>query len=447
MIGHKNKNMFCRVDDLRNEASVEHFFVNRLLKALGYTDANLCLKASLDELSFNKGRKREMYRPDYAVKVKSTIRWIIEAKAAGENLAGHTGQCEGYCLALNKRFKTGHNPVQFYMLTNGIETRVYRWDSDTPILVLRFDDFREKNSSFQRLVELLGAERLLANKENTSHSEMMRLERHDVDSINAAFAWCHQFIYRKDNLQQSAAFMEFVKLIFLKLLSDRELRDHYPPADGQPVVAPLQEVRFSKRWIEMMEREHANPLDAIQFQQLLERLEADISKRKKKRIFERGDRLRLSPETIKGVVERLQSIDLYAVDADLSGRLFETFLNATMRGKDLGQFFTPRSVVKMALELANIQVFPEPETVIDGCCGTGGFLIDALVWMWNRVEDNSALTPAQKSRLRESIATDCIYGIDIASVSIMPMRSTKSSDLAHQTALRLRTRRMSCGVS
>jgi len=44
-------------------------------------------------------------------------------------------------------------------------------------------------------------------------------------------------------------------------------------------------------------------------------------------------------------VRRLEHTFLFGIDVDLNGRLFETFLSATMRGKDLGQFFTPRSIV------------------------------------------------------------------------------------------------------
>ena len=41
----KSENIFCRAANLTNEASVENFFVDRLLAALGYKDANICLKA------------------------------------------------------------------------------------------------------------------------------------------------------------------------------------------------------------------------------------------------------------------------------------------------------------------------------------------------------------------------------------------------------------------
>jgi len=36
-----------------------------------------------------------------------------------------------------------------------------------------------------------------------------------------------------------------------------------------------------------------------------------------------------SDETIKAIAERLQGTGLFGIDADLNGRLFETFLNST----------------------------------------------------------------------------------------------------------------------
>ena len=48
---------------------------------------------------------------------------------------------------------------------------------------------------------------------------------------------------------------------------------------------------------------------------------------------------------------------------NLNGRLFETLLNTTMRGKDLGQYFTPRSVVKLGVKLARLRADRENSTV------------------------------------------------------------------------------------
>ncbi len=52
----------------------------------------------------------------------------------------------------------------------------------------------------------------------------------------------------------------------------------------------------------------------------------------------------------------LEDVDLHSIDTDLNGRMFETFLNSTLRGKALGQYFTPRSAVKLAVNLARLEV-------------------------------------------------------------------------------------------
>lgn len=57
----------CREEDLSNEASVEQFFVDRLLKRLGWSDSQIKTKESISALNVNLGRKKIPYKPDYAL--------------------------------------------------------------------------------------------------------------------------------------------------------------------------------------------------------------------------------------------------------------------------------------------------------------------------------------------------------------------------------------------
>ena len=77
-------------------------------------------------------------------------------------------------------------------------------------------------------------------------SEMLEMVRPSLSEVNATFIWCHQYSYKKDNISQSDAFSEFVKIISLKLLSDRRIRDAYPEIleqDGFEVM--VDDVQFS----------------------------------------------------------------------------------------------------------------------------------------------------------------------------------------------------------
>jgi len=207
-----------------------------------------------------------------------------------------------------------------------------------------------------------------------------------------------------------------VKLTFLKLLDDRELhRSHTIDATSDSITVPIADVRFSRRWIEGREKDHPSRLDALQFQVLLQGLEAEIQTGRRKRIFDENDHIRLSAETIKGVVQRLEHTGLFRINVDWNGRLFETFLNATMRGKDLGQYFTPRSVVRLAVRLARLRADrAHIDTVVDACCGTGGFMIDALLELWSHIDMNPSLSDFEKKQLKDETANVRICGIDIA---------------------------------
>ena len=115
------------------------------------------------------------------------------------------------------------------------------------------------------------------------------------------------------------------------------------------------------------------------FKRLREELEHEIRIGRKKRIFEPNEEIRLKATTVKEVVRHLEHHDLYGIDEDLNGRLFETFLSSTMRGPELGQFFTPRSIVEFMSDLVDLQVSLQHVDLIgDLCCGTGGFLIEAM---------------------------------------------------------------------
>jgi len=407
---------FGALADLSNESSVEQFFVNRLLADLGYTDRQIKPKASLAELKVSKGRKSEKWRPDYALTVGGKVRWICEAKAVEENLDNWVGQSQSYCLALNSEQDDNH--VEFFMLTNGVTTRVYRWDNATPLVEAAFGDFLDDNQAYASIQSIL-APSAFSVRSRPASAEPGRhiLRKHSVSDLNADFAWAHRLIYKRDNLSYNAAFMEFVKVIFLKLHSDREAHTDSDliEVDENSISVPVEAVKFSTAWIRSREADTPNPLDTILFQDLLSKFEVAIAKKTKKRIFPKGEHLLLSPETLKVLVDRLESVDLISIDADLNGRMFETFLNSTLRGKALGQYFTPRSIVKLATGLAQLRADDQHvDRVIDACSGTGGFLIESLADMWGKLDANASLTNKRREELRIQVAERSLIGIDVA---------------------------------
>lgn len=419
----KKNNDFCSLDELNNEADVEAYFTLPLLtKGLGYTNKQIRNKAGLEELKVSVGRKKVNYRPDYAAIPGKDVCWVCDAKHPSEDLDKWIGQCSSYCLELNSRYPSGQNPVEYFILTNGVTTRLYKWDSDDPVLELKFTDFVSSNKKYQRFQNLLLVSNFKKIAKKPTTTTALIIKKKTPNDLNADFAWCHDKIHKKDALSYTAAFMEFVKLIFLKLLSDKALHNKYPEfgkggKDSLRIEHPDKEVPFSLARILSSEAMGVENPIGLQFENLRTELEGQIKRRRKKRIFSENEPLRLSTQLIKDIVKRLEGTDLYGLDADLNGRLFETFLNATLRGKALGQYFTPRSVVKLLVGLADLQVkskLDDCDIVIDACCGSGGFLIEALADMWRKVDGIKSLNTSNKELLRDNIATNCLYGIDSA---------------------------------
>jgi len=412
-----SSNKFCRSEDLSNEASVEAFFVLRLLADLGYEDREVKTKTAIAELEVSKGRKKEPYKPDYVLVCTNKPRWIIDAKSPGEAVDDYAYQGASYSLLINQKHED--SPVRYFMLTNGFLTRVYRWDREQPILSLQFADFIDENTKYRSLRELLGAETVRSGWASGGSPgapvATHRIARPGMEEVKRTFYRCHRIIWKAEKVSPQAAFLRFAKILFVKLWEDRKLRDNpvYLAAIGRGDPLPADAVRFSTRWIEQQKADEENPVDRILFRQLVEALEAEIQARRRKRIFDASARLEVSPGTVKRVVEALEHQYLFGIDEDLNGRMFEAFLVATMRGQELGQYFTPRSIVKLMARLGSpVANRNKVERVLDGCCGTGGFLIEALTEMRRQVYENGALTLSERSKLLNEIANEAIFGID-----------------------------------
>ncbi len=93
-----------------------------------------------------------------------------------------------------------------------------------------------------------------------------------------------------------------------------------------------------------------------------------------------GNREMLTDEILKDLMEGLSDVSLgnKAVSTDVLGDAYEyligKFADVTKR-KKAGEFYTPRSVVRMMVELLDPKA---GETIYDPACGTGGMLLGAI---------------------------------------------------------------------
>lgn len=120
------------------------------------------------------------------------------------------------------------------------------------------------------------------------------------------------------------------------------------------------------------------------------------------------------------IVGELQKYSLLNTNIDFKGKAYEEIVGSNLRG-DRGEFFTPRNVMHMAVDMINPQ---KGERVLDSSCGTGGFVVTAMnaviAKLTKSLEDEYGTKEEWSNDVRQAyneqistIAKENFFGFDI----------------------------------
>ena len=220
------------------------------------------------------------------------------------------------------------------------------------------------------------------------------------DNLLMVFKTCHNHIYATDGLSKDGAFFEVLKLIFCKTL------------DEQNVGTPLEFYATSK--------ERSNPDGQLTVKNRISKIFKTVKERFPQ-IFAATDEIELEPRSLAWIVSELQPYSLLETHVDVKGKAYEELVGANLRG-DRGQFFTPRNIMHMAVEMINPKM---DERICDTSCGTGGFLVMAMNHVTEQLKIEvekdldkpvSEWTDHERNTVRDrikEIASSNFYGFDI----------------------------------
>lgn len=130
----------------------------------------------------------------------------------------------------------------------------------------------------------------------------------------------------------------------------------------------------------------------------------------------KGERLEYDEEWIAYIVSELQGIALMheETNTDALGDAYEILLPSTLKGES-GQFFTPREIVRFAMDIINPS-YKDNELVLDTACGSGGFLSIAIEKLRKQIEElykNRNFSKDKLNLMLKDYADKYIYGCDI----------------------------------
>lgn len=134
-------------------------------------------------------------------------------------------------------------------------------------------------------------------------------------------------------------------------------------------------------------------------------------KRKYREVIDASDEITLDANSIVYIVGELQNYCLTEADRDVIADAFETFIDHALKGGQ-GQFFTPRNVIKMMIDILDPT---EDDFIIDPSCGSGGFLVETLRYIWGKLDKQGKVLHWTDRELQEEkmeVALNKICGID-----------------------------------
>lgn len=129
-----------------------------------------------------------------------------------------------------------------------------------------------------------------------------------------------------------------------------------------------------------------------------------------------GEALEYDDDSIGYIISELQGIAFLhpETNTDALGDAYEVFLPSTLKGES-GQFFTPREVVRFAINFINPR-YDYNEKIFDPACGSGGFLSIAIEHLRKQIyslyEDRGFSKDRLEGMLKE-YAGKYIFGTDI----------------------------------
>lgn len=338
---------------LKPEEEVRQKFICRLVNHYGFELKQMAQEIQVSNSQRGQGRAMAdivIWRNEKDKLEDSSPIIVVECKA--EHI---TVREEDYFQGYNYASWAG---ADFFVTTNIKETRIFRV---------------VKGKIPKKLEEVVNIpDAKIINDSKKVEALLKQTKAFTRDEFSKLLFKCHNIIRNNDKLSPEAAFDEISKILFIKI--------RYERSNNEGQIFSKQRFIENRKKQEELNKEMGIK-DAIPFyQQLFNRTKDDF---KDDDLFEENEVLKIRENSFEDIVKELEIYNLSTTSDDVKGIAFEQFLGRTFRG-ELGQFFTPRTVVDFMVDILDPQ---ENEIICDPCCGSGGFLIKAFEFVRSKIEN------------------------------------------------------------
>ena len=327
-----------------------------------------------NEIYKDYNKNRLLYEILYKFRTDEPIA-VIEAKRKGQSLED----------ALDQAIKRYANPLEIKI--------VFAIDG-TFIKSLDLRDHKELSIDKKELKELVSEQKLLRFLEEGSDiDEVTAQVKYTRDELIKTFKWANELL-RKEGIQKGLErFTAFSNLLFIKVISELE--------DDKEKHGLKRQLKKSLCWDSFA---HMTDEEAM-----LNYINNTVLKNGLAKEYNHSDdifqeKLKIqSPKTVKQIVNKLSELILINTESEIKGDAFEYFLKSLGAGNDLGEYFTPRHIVRTMVTITDPKF---GNVVFDPFCGTGGFLIEAFRHIKRGIDEDDV-------NLMEKLKKESIFGVEL----------------------------------
>ena len=326
------------------EEYVRQTVEKRLVNEHKYSRDRICVEYTVQIGSGKKRADIVIFPNEETDKKQENIKIIIECKS--EKIEANNAK-DG--VAQLKSYMSACPNAEWGMWTNSKEKFVFKKFTDDKG-VIQFMDYNDIPSAD-------------GNIDDINRPKRASLKNASDDNLLFTFKTCHNHIYVNEGMQKQPAFFELLKVIFCQIEDERN------------IPKTLEFYATSE--------ERSNSDGQLTVKNRIEKIFDRVKKEKKNaKIFDSNDTIKLNPRTLSYIVSEIQKYSLLNTRIDIKGKAYEEIVGANLRG-DRGEFFTPRNVMAMVVEMINPTI---DEKVLDSSCGTGGFLVTAMTYAMKQLK-------------------------------------------------------------
>ncbi|MDO8563802.1 MAG: N-6 DNA methylase [Nanoarchaeota archaeon] len=299
---------------------------------------------------------------------------VIEAKQKGQSIDKALNQAK-----------------QFYAIPLGVHLIFATDGTFVKSLDLRSGKYLSVDNT--PLNELISEERLLRFiQEGHNISEVTEEVKYTREELIKIFKWANELL-RKEGIQKGIdRFTAFSNLLFIKIISEIE--------DDREKRGLKRQLKKSLCWDSFRNMEAEEMLNYINNTVLRNGLAKEYNHSDD--IFQ--EKLKIeNPKTVKEIVKKLSELTLLNTESEIKGDAFEYFLKSLGGSNDLGEYFTPRHIVRIMVDLVNPKY---GNVVFDPFCGTGGFLIESFRHIKRGIEEDN-------KTLMDNLKKNSIFGVEL----------------------------------